>query len=342
MSSELVAALKKTGKSSLLDWAEQFPKLGMVELAQKFPIKVPPIRLVRELAAEARTRGSFADFARAWMVRVLNAEPDSITWGYIFDDEQAQQAKMLWARVESERKAKPKWLPQSGDDARLLELFSGVELSRSPRTERLVAAFARIDDICESAKDDHAVLRALAKLPPGYGFLHAVRWVDAEVSNGGFEQLYRNNHGVEVPLAIEALRQMKRDELSAIVAESLAFAHAQHPELVDDSIDVVPKIAMPRTWAQLDQAWYALPRHDLYATLLDSLPHLFEPPFTVLKHADGRAWKVRANGAQIEIHIILDDGHELTRERKEATPAAAQREVHRLIEEQLRDGFVVS
>lgn len=344
LTSELREALEATGQSSLLAWAEQFPTLGMVELARRLPVQVAPITLVLALAEEAQQCAAFTSFARAWAVRVLNDRADASTWLYIFDDEQRPMSRELWRRIEEERAARPHWSPQDRDDSRLIELFADVDLSRTARTQRVVTAFERIDAVCGHTATNQAALEALAQLPAGYGYLHAVRWVNAEVCNGGFEQLFRNSGGVEVPLAIAGFVSLQRDDLAAIVRESLSYARARHPQLVDESVHATPAIPSPRTWARLDEAYYALPRDSLtesYATLIESMPQLFEPPFHELHHpSDGRRWKVRASGAVVEIQIELEDGTSVTRERKQGSSAAAEREMQQLREEQRREGFV--
>lgn len=342
MSPEVTKALQSLGQPSLVAWAEKFPTASMNELAGKLPVRVAPIALVLAMAEEAHRRGTFASFARSWMVRVLNTDSDSGTWGYIFDDANSASGSELWRRAEAARKADPDWLPKHKDEPRLVALFAGVELARTPREQAMMTAFDRIAEVCRGRRNK-AALDALAQLPPGFGYLFAVRWVDAEVRNGGFEQLYRNSRGVELPLAITGLGLMKRDDLAAVARESLGYAKLVHPELLDDSVDA-PTLPAARPWGQLDKAYYAVARDDLsedFAAFVESRPELFDPPFQQVRHpGDGRLWKARACGPTVEIQIVLDDGTAITRERKQASPAAAQRELQRLVEEQLSEGFV--
>ena len=364
---QLRDALTAVNQSSVLAWAAQFPRLSVVELARQLSGRVAPISLQQEMVKEAREQGTFPSLARALLVRLLlrdfprglgQTSPDDAKsalasifsiWMLIFDPDQRAAAEAIWAAVVKELETHPEWVPEpGGDDARLVKLFAGHDLNRSKRASLVARARERIDACLQGHATNKRWLEALAQLPPGYGYLHAASWVDAEVRNGGFAQLYKNSGGVEVPLAITALHGMGRGDLAALVQESLVCARVNSRHLLAPGLStepVLPEVASPRTWAQLDTSYNALSRElfDAFASLIESMPQLFDPPYRELQHKDdGRKWRIRTSGAGIEIEIVLEDGTSITRNRQCATAARAEQEVQVMIQEQLADGFVDS
>lgn len=361
---ELQDALSAVNQSSVLEWAAQFPRLSVVELAKQLSGRIAPISLQQAMVKEARERGSFPALARALLVRLLlrdfprgfgQGSPEDArsalasaftVWILIFDPDQRVAAEAIWSAVVAELEAHPEWVPQTGDEPRLLKLFSGHALDRSKRATLVARARERIEEAAHGQRTNAGRLEALSQLPPGHGFLHAASWVDAEVRNGGFAQLYKNSGGVEVPLAVAGLNCMQHPELATIVQESLVFAREQNRHLLAPGLfhePKLPEITSPRPWGQLDKAYVAASRNlfESCASLIESMPHLFEPPFRELKNReDGRKWKVRTSGAGIELEIELADGTSITRKRSCTTPAKAEAEVQTMINEQLADGFV--
>jgi hypothetical protein len=357
-------ALSAVNQSSVLEWAAQFPRLSVVELAKQLSGRIAPISLQQEMVKEARERGTFPQLARALLVRLLirdfprgygSVNPEDAqsalasgfsVWMLIFDPDQRAAAEAVWSSVVAELEAHPDWVPEHGDEPRLLKLFSGRDLTRSKRAALVARARERIETALHGQRSNKAWLEALASLPPGHGFIHAAGWVDSEVRNGGFLQYLKNTAGVELPLAITALTAMGRTEIASLLQEALATTREHHRHLLAPGLTtepVLPVIESPRSLAQLDKAYFALP-HDLFesfASLIEAAPHFFEPPFRQLQHReDGRKWRVRTSGAAIEIEIELDDGTSITRTRQCATASRAEQEVQTLINEQLADGFV--
>ena len=357
-------ALSAVNQSSVLEWAAQFPRLSVVELAKQLSGRIAPISLQQEMVKEARERGVFPALARALLVRLLlrdfprgvgSVSPEDATsalasgfsiWMLIFDPDQRAAAEEVWNGVVAELQANPEWVPQHGDEPRLLALFSGRDLSRSKRATLVARARERIETCLHGQRSNKAWLEALTQLPPGHGFIHAAGWVDSEVRNGGFAQYYKSSGGVEVPLAITALNAMGRTELAAILTESLASARVNHRHLLAPGLfhePAIPEAESPRTLAQLDKSYFSLSNDlfEAFASLIESAPQLFEPPFRELKHReDGRKWRVRTSGSAIEIEIVLDDGTTITRTRQSATASRAEQDVQTMINEQLADGFV--
>lgn len=341
LSPELDRALKASGQPNLRAWADQYPTLSMVALAGRLSEPVAPVTIALALADEAHRAGAFTAFARAWMVRQLHGDT---SWLFIFDEAHKEAREALWKKAEAERAKDPSWKPANADDPRLVAIFAGVDLTRSARTRALMQAFERISAASADATTNEGVLRALAPLPPGFGFLHAVSWVNGEVLNGGFSQLFTNTGGLEVPLAIEGLEAMGRSDIADLVREALSFAHRYQPEVVNEAVRLRPPIEHPRAWPTLEKAYLARPQGltEAFTAFVESRPELFEPPFHQLHHPDGRKWRIRANGAVLEIEIVLEDGSVVSRNRKIGSTAAADKEMKGLIDEQLADGFVRS
>lgn len=357
-------ALVAVKHSSVLDWAAKFPRLSVVELAKQLSGRIAPIALQEAMVKEARERGCFPELARALMVRLLHrdfargmgsmnveeaqaAHASGLSvWMLIFDPDQRATAELVWNAVAKEMEKHPDWVPQHGEEPRLLKLFAGHNLSRSKRATLVARARERIETALHGQRTHQAAVDALASLPPGHGYIHAAGLVDAEVRNGGFLQYLKNSGGVELPLAIAALKAMGRSEFSLLLEEALAVAREHHRHLLAPSIFSEPKLSVTdtsRSLMQLDKAYFALP-HDLFeafASLIEAQPQLFEPPFRQLQHReDGRKWRVRLSGAAIELEIELEDGTSVTRTRQCATASRAEAEMQTMINEQLADGFV--
>lgn len=357
-------ALTAVNQSSVLEWAAQFPRLSVVELAKQLSGRIAPISLQQAMVKEARERGSFPELARALLVRLLLRDfprgmgqvgPEEAqsalasalsVWMLIFDPDQYKAAEAVWGAVVAELEAHPEWVPQHADEPKLLKLFAGRDLSRSKRAALVARAQERIETAVHGQRSNKARLDALASLPPGHGFIYAAGWVDTEVRNAGFLQMFKNSNGVELPLAIAALNTMGRAEFCGLLQEALMMARQDYRHLLAPGLaeqPVLPVMEAPRSFAQLDKAYFALPvdLFESFASLIEAAPHLFEPPFRQLQHReDGRKWRVRTSGAAIEIEIELEDGTSITRTRQCATASRAEQDVQTLINEQLADGFV--
>lgn len=360
----LQEALSAVNQSSVLDWAAQFPRLSVVELAKQLSGRVAPISLQQAMVKEAREKGCFPALARGLMVRLLlrdfprgmgQSSPEEAqsalasafsVWALIFDPDQRVIAEQAWGAVVKELEAHPEWVPQHADEPRLLAVFNGRDLSRSKRAALVARARDRIEVAIAGQHTNKAWLDALSQLPAGHGFIHAAGWLDAEVRNGGFALFYKNSGGVEAPVAMAALKVMGRPDLATIVEESLSSARVNHRHLLAPGLFHEPQIAeneAPRTFAQLDKAYTSLSGDlfEAFASLIESAPHLFEPPFRELKNReDGRKWRVRTSGASIEIEIELDDGTSITRMRQCPSSGRAELEMQTMITEQLADGFL--
>lgn len=362
--SQLHEALSAVNQSSVLEWAAQFPHLTVVELARQLSGRIAPIALQQAMVKEARERGSFPALARALLVRLLRRDfprgmgqtsPEEAqvalasafsVWILIFDPDQRTAAEAVWGAVVAELEAHPEWVPEHGDEPRLVKLFASRDLSRSKRAALVARARERIEACLHGHRSNKAWLEALTQLPPGHAFIHAAGWVDAELRNGGFSQLYKNSGGVEVPQAIAAFNAMERPELARVLEESLVVAREEHRHLLAPSLFHVPALTKPdvmRSFGQLEKVYLAGAKElfEAFASLIEAQPQLFEPPFRQLQHReDGRKWRVRTSGAAVEIEIELEDGTSITRTRQCATAQRAEQDVQAMITEQLADGFV--
>lgn len=307
----------------LLGWANTMPTLSSVELAQRLPIDIAPISLRQALLKDAHSSRSFPAFARSWLVRLLHEGADASWWTTLFDPDKRSVARQIWDLVESERTANPQWLPASGDDALLVRIFEPFDLHRAARTARVEEAFDRIDSLqFESTAD--LISRVGPELPLGFTYLAAMRRLDAEVRNGGFAQLYGNGGAVVVAAAIEGF--------SAAGSKAAEIGRKAQQVEADSGRG---------SWSQVDRLYYALDPSifDLAASLLENRPELFEQPAFQLKHDDGRLWRVRVSGANLELEIVIPGEQPIVRKRRCESTAAARREAESLVAEQRREGF---
>lgn len=302
---KIQSALQKLGQDNLLAWADQFPRLGTVSLAKKLDAGVPPMSVVGAMKEEAHQTGRFADFARAALVRELaEAFPNGYgqssrqnygissaraLWLYIFDADQKVESKEIWERVEDLMRRDPAWTPADKNDPELLRIFAEIDLTRSTSSE----AFSRV---CETIRGTverlqsgdgywERAIAALNELPRGHILTQCMIWVNGEVNNGGFDQLYGNFNGLPVPYAIEGFQAIQRQDLADIVAESLAHGVRArrkliHPSLLESSTGSVSKT---RSWERLDHAYYDANKEKptlwlelAIGELVESRPELFE------------------------------------------------------------------
>lgn len=248
------------------------------------------------MAEEAHARGDFASLARATFIRMLHtvdvagapregkrhALVDTLPFNAMFDPEHKQTAKRLWSEFTDRLERNPDWTPASADDDRLIALFEPhtQEFQRSEVREKVNAVAREVEQTLLAPGPHRMHIASLRPLGRGHCYFHAMRWVDAEVRNGGFEQLYSNTGGAEVADAIEAHRAIGQDRIAAIIAESLRYARLRKPSWVHESVATTPALDVdgpPRTWADLDKAYYA--EDDAGAdALIRQRGDLFDPP----------------------------------------------------------------
>lgn len=69
----------------------------------------------------------------------------------------------------------------------------------------------------------------LAELTPGQRALYALRWTDAEVGNGGFDQYFTNSTGYLLPEAQEGARTLGSLEWASLLDEARDIFGADYP-----------------------------------------------------------------------------------------------------------------
>lgn len=99
---------------------------------------------------------------------------------------------------------------------------------RSPKPARTEeSVFETIDEVTAKADAqtymDH--LRALSVLPPGYGRCFAFNSVNADLCNGGIDQLRKNSTWQLVPTAIAACRSAGTESLERLLREIVLYYH---------------------------------------------------------------------------------------------------------------------
>ncbi|MEM6990639.1 MAG: DUF4375 domain-containing protein, partial [Myxococcota bacterium] len=314
--------------------------------------------------AEAYLAGTVPSLARAMFVRVLHGLGDqvhgpregdwlkpsehdvSVSLLPMFDPEHKELGRQLWSDFARLLVTFPDWTPMSPDDEKLVGLFSshGCEFERSEFRARVSTIEAAIDRALAAPGPNQWKITALHSLPRGYRCFYAMHWVDAEVRNGGFDQLYRNSGGIEVPDAIAAHQATEQLAIAGVVAESLRYGRQRKPSLVHESVQINPVLpgeGAPRSWRKLDEAYYQEPNAGAEA-LVRNCNELFNPSWRVLTHPDGRVWRIRENGTRVELQIELPGGEMVDRELRLGLGELASDAIASRIGKQLELGFVES
>jgi hypothetical protein len=105
-------------------------------------------------------------------------------------------------------------------------------------------------------------LKRLQAIAPGYGYCFAFRYVDADICNGGFSQLYANSTWPLTLSAYEAAVLADAPEVALILKEAIYFYHRTgrsrfKRQLSGDFFDEMPK-GWGKSLSLLDDEYYAL------------------------------------------------------------------------------------
>jgi len=105
-------------------------------------------------------------------------------------------------------------------------------------------------------------LKRLQALPPGYSYCFAFRYVDADICNGGFSQLYANSTWPLTLSAYHAAAQAEELNVARVLKEAIYYYHRAgrsrfKRQLSDAFFDALPK-AWDKSLSQLDDEYYAL------------------------------------------------------------------------------------
>lgn len=183
-------------------------------------------------------------------------------WASLFEPSQEDRARETWERLMHLMKSNPQWCPKSPDDPLVLSAFGtvGFEPSREKLSfDKAVEFMERVARKGNRRWSDSKAVENLSRVKPGYGLLYGLLSLDGQVCNGGFEQFYENTSGVPAPLAINGFRAIGRDDLAAIVGESIQRAVIEYPELAAElARQSTDKSRRVRQFGKLDQAYYKL------------------------------------------------------------------------------------
>lgn len=265
------AALIRMGVTDILTWARQHSTLSLVDLTELLDAGVAPVDVERFMADQARDSGRYDELVRMEAVRRLNERfPRGIrqtqslqfeaasgwsAWAWLFEPSRRQLARETWYELVEALKG-PDWCPASGDDELVLDVFKGRSFEPSEAARKLAKAVRRMEQLVES--------RAAANLrsaPRGYGWLYGLYSVDGQVNNGGFLQYYTNCGGTPTSYAVEGFRAIEDETLASIVEESLAAAFHFARELIAKEIVCPTVVGNPRTFDELDEAYYRNNEH---------------------------------------------------------------------------------
>ena len=83
----------------------------------------------------------------------------------------------------------------------------------------------RINEIIEPFRSYKESQEKLSKHPPGYGFVFALNYVDADIRNGGIPQLYQNTTWPLIFDAAEGARAFGWSELTQALIEIIYYYH---------------------------------------------------------------------------------------------------------------------
>ena len=89
-----------------------------------------------------------------------------------------------------------------------------------------------LEPFCDSVSiyDGPAVFQQqFSTIPSHIGVLLAAHWLDSEVNNGGFEQLFFNSTGVLVPEARAAFEALNLRDAAAVIEEAMSVFGPDYP-----------------------------------------------------------------------------------------------------------------
>jgi hypothetical protein len=296
------SALSQIGQQDVLKWAAEHPTLSLVDLNRLLGAGVAPVALENYMREVALDAGTFNEFVQMEAVRRLNEHlPNGLQyaknpdfgfasgwamWASLFEASHRNTAMQVWRSLSDTLRNHPEWCPRDMSDPLVQSAFAGCSFQPSEGATKLAAAVRRMEGEMERDNQPYSLARALSnlrRLPPGYGYLHGLYVVDGQVCNGGFLQLYENEYGPSVPLAVDGFRAVGREDLAVLVEESLLYAQKKYARLINRvilSFRLAAKQQTPRPFEQLDEEYYRLTREPDWmeiamTNLVVSRPDLF-------------------------------------------------------------------
>lgn len=299
---KILTALSQMGRQDVLEWAAEHPTLSLVELNRLLGAGVAPVALESHMREVALDSGTFDEFVKMEAVRRLTEHfPNGLQyaknpdfgfasgwamWASLFEASHKKMAMQVWRSLSDTLRNHPEWCPRDSTDLLVQSAFAGCSFQPSEGAKKLAAAVRRMEGEMERDNQPYSLVRALSnlrQLPPGYGYLHGLYVVDGQVCNGGFLQLYENEYGPSVPLAVEGFRAIGREDLAELVEESLLYAQYKSAWLIKRvvlSIRLAANRQTPRPFGQLDEEYYRLTQEPEWmeiamTNLVVSRPDLF-------------------------------------------------------------------
>lgn len=136
------------------------------------------------------------------------------------------------------------------------------------------AVWETIDAATESAKGYKDALLKLSSLPPGYSLYFAFHYVNADIRNGGFAQLYKNSTWHLILAATEASRVAGTPGVERIFRQAVLYYEQQgrsrlKTRLTDDFFTGINQ-PMERSLNEIEDEFFSMKaeRHALLPALL--------------------------------------------------------------------------
>lgn len=264
-------ALTRIGVQDVIDWAHANCTKSLVDLSKSLSEDIAPIRLELFIANEARLSGRFDDLVRILAVQQLN-DPDRsefCEWRGQVEPAHRKRAAEVWDKIMDTRRSNPFWRPRSPDDPLLVAAFEGVSFKPTNGKMKFEEAMAKAWKIADLDSENWSFARAAKNFqsePAGYGYLYSLYELDGRVCVDGFHQYYSSTRGAEAQMCSDGFRAIGREEFAAIVDESMLRGALKYPKSrLAKALAAAGRLSepsAPRSFEELDQAYYALHREE--------------------------------------------------------------------------------
>ena len=128
--------------------------------------------------------------------------------------------------------------------------------------------------------EEGEVARVLEAAPEGFGVVHSVDLLDAEIQNGGFHQYFWNTQRLYVPMLKRSLASLGAAEHLGLLEEALRILEhepvVRSGERPEELLEAFSRSAVGSPFSALDDKWYALPPvKELLMAYIRKHPELF-------------------------------------------------------------------
>jgi hypothetical protein len=148
----------------------------------------------------------------------------------------------------------------------------------------LRAIWKRIDEETTPSRGYKSDLEYLQSIAPGYAYCFAFRFVDADICNGGFSQLYGNSTWPLTLVAQQAAAQAGAMGVARVLKEAIFYFHRTgrsrfKRQVPDGFFDGIGK-TWNKSLSDLEDEYYALSseRDELEQRIVQRNPKLFDSP----------------------------------------------------------------